>query len=509
MTTPTNTTTTTATPPPPTAPEVKPPPKITIDGVTVEFKPGETIMNVVDRTKITESLPRYCYHPGLSIAGSCRMCQVEVEKAPKLMTACSSPAGDGMIVHTKSEKVKKSREGVMETLLANHPLDCPVCDQAGECSLQNYNFEYGPNTSKMKEPKRVFEDKTTYKLSEELTINMNRCVHCERCIRFTEDVTKTNELIMVGRGWRKEIVTAGDAGMKNDYQGCISEICPVGAFTYTDFRFKKRVWFLKKSPTVCDGCSKGCNVFADTEHDVVYRLRSRENQKVNSYWMCDEGRKSFHTYENRVTSPRLAKDLTKAVSWKEAIAEVSEKLVNAKRVLVVIGTDATSEEAIEIINRMSALASSVEIRFHNGVNGVTTSQDNKKIDSLLKQSDKTANTKGLEALNLKPLSKSDNGFDFVLHYRSGRAAIISNSGKYQVACGVFKESELNSYQVILPGLTPYEKSGSYTNCDGIEQSFKQVIKPNPDVASVSQIFNALEEVIKANHLSSKNGRAHV
>ena len=501
-------TTTTATPPP-AAPEIKPPPRITIDGVTIEFKPGETIMNVVDRTKVSATLPRYCYHPGLSVAGSCRMCQVEVEKAPKLMTACSSPAGDGMIVHTRSEKVIKSREGVMETLLANHPLDCPVCDQAGECSLQNYNFEYGPHTSKMMEPKRIYEDKTTYKLSEELTINMNRCVHCERCIRFTEDVTKTNELIMVGRGWKKEIVTAGDEGIKNDYQGCISEICPVGAFTYSDFRFKKRVWFLKKNPTICDGCSKGCNVFADTENDEIFRLRSRENQKVNSYWMCDEGRKSFHTYESRVTSPRLENDLSKAVAWKEAIQVVAEKLVASQKVLVVIGTDVSSEESIELVNRFAALTKlSLEFRYHNGVNGVTTSKDNKKIDTLLKQNDKTANTKGLEALDIKPLKDSDNGYDFVFHYRSGRAATISSLGKYQVACGVFTEPELNSYQAMLPGLTTYEKSGSYTNCDGIEQKFKQVIKPNADVASLGQVFNAIEKVMDNSKLSNKNWRTH-
>src|SRR6478735_5168167 len=173
-----------------------PKPKITIDGHVIEFKAGDTIMKAAERAHIDQGIPRFCYHPGLPVAGSCRMCTVEVEKAPKLMTACSTPAADGMIVHTQSEKVRKSRAGVMEFLLTNHPLDCPVCDQAGECSLQDYNYEYGPGTSQFKEEKRVYEKAQTKKLSERLTLNMNRCIHCERCVRFTENVTKTHELLM-------------------------------------------------------------------------------------------------------------------------------------------------------------------------------------------------------------------------------------------------------------------------------------------------------------------------
>ena len=146
------------------SPEAKPLPKVTIDGKTYEFKPGDTIMEVAERYKVHEEIPRYCYHPGMPIAGTCRMCTVEVEKAPKLMTSCSTPAADGMVVHTKSDKVMKSRTGVMDMLLTNHPLDCPVCDKAGECKLQDYNFEYGPSKSNFKEEKRVYEDATTKKL---------------------------------------------------------------------------------------------------------------------------------------------------------------------------------------------------------------------------------------------------------------------------------------------------------------------------------------------------------
>ena len=237
-------------------------PKITFDGQTFEFEPGDTIMRAAERAGVDKEIPRFCYHPGLPVAGTCRMCTVEVEKAPKLMTACSTPAADGMIVHTQSEKVRKSRAGVMEFLLINHPLDCPVCDQAGECSLQNYNYEYGPGTSRFQEEKRVWEEATTKKLSDRLTLNMNRCIHCERCVRFTEDVSKTNELLMENRGWKKELMTADDLGSFNEYQGNIADICPVGAITFNDFRFKKRVWLLKAHESICDGCSRCCSIHA-------------------------------------------------------------------------------------------------------------------------------------------------------------------------------------------------------------------------------------------------------
>ena len=218
--------------------------KMTIDGAQVEFLPGDTIMQAAERASIASDIPRFCYHPGLAIAGTCRMCTVEVEKMPKLMTSCSTPAAEGMIVYTKSEKVLKSRNGVMEFLLTNHPLDCPVCDKAGECELQNYNFEYGPSVSRFQEEKRVFEEATTKKLSEKITLNMNRCVHCERCVRFTDEVTKSYDLVMENRGWKKELcVTDEEKGLWNDYQGNLADFCPVGALTWNDFRFEKRVWF--------------------------------------------------------------------------------------------------------------------------------------------------------------------------------------------------------------------------------------------------------------------------
>ena len=472
-------------------------PKITIDGQSYEFTPGQTIMQVMEKYNISNETPRYCYHPGLSIAGTCRMCQVEVEKAPKLMTSCSTPAGDGMVVHTQSEKVQKSRAGVMESLLANHPLDCPVCDQAGECSLQDYNFAYGPNTSHMREEKRVYKNKTTYKLSDELTLNMNRCIHCERCVRFTEDVTKTNELIMVGRGWKKQIITAGAHGLTNDYQGCIAEICPVGAFTFNDFRFKKRVWFLKKKETICDGCSRGCNITAHVEKNKVYRYKARFNQDVNTHWMCDEGRKSFHTYETRVENVLKQENGEFSIqTWRNALEFAITKFAGAASVNVVIGTDASTEEAKLLMDEFSQISKGqISFFYANEVNAIKTSQDDKDIDSLLKRQDKTANTKGLESLGLKPFENQT--ADILFHARFGRSAVLASEAKFKIAFGVFSQNELKNYDLYLPGPTTLEKEGSFTNCQNITQTFKAAIKAPEQIATLTEVIAAIKELQSA------------
>lgn len=471
-------------------------PKITIDGQIYEFEPGDTIMKAAERANIDQGIPRFCYHPGLPVAGTCRMCTVEIEKSPKLMTACSTPAGDGMVVHTQSEKARKSRSGVMEFLLTNHPLDCPVCDKAGECSLQNYNFEYGPATSEFKEKKRVFRDKTTKVLSDKLTLNMNRCVHCERCVRFTESVTKTNELLMNHRGWRKELSTALEEGIFNEYQGNIADICPVGAITFNDFRFKKRVWFLKDKPTLCDGCSKGCSVHADEEHGVVHRYRARINPKVNGHWICDPGRVSFHRLQDgeRIIEPLLrSKDGAglAASNWLTMIPWLREELSKSKKLLCVIGSDATQEEAQEMMKQLPTLASHVEFRSYNG------EVEDGPVDDLLRRKDQTPNARGLKDLGLKPLeAKSEPLYDLAIYFRSGRAGLLPRRvAEQEIAWGVFFAPEVAqaSYSAVLPGPTHLEKKGSYINCDGVAQSFDAVAKAKASAATPAQVFKALAQ----------------
>jgi NADH-quinone oxidoreductase subunit G len=449
---------------------------------------------------VAEEIPRYCYHPGMPIAGTCRMCTVEVEKAPKLMTSCSTPAGDGMVVHTKSPKVMKSRTGVMEFLLTNHPLDCPVCDKAGECELQDYNFEYGPHTSNFKEEKRVFKNATTKALSDKITLNMNRCVHCERCVRFTDDVTKTHDLVMLNRGYKKELAaTDEEVGLTNDYQGCLTDFCPVGALTMNDFRFEKRAWFLTKAPSICDQCSKGCNMEVHSEHDVIYRQVPIYNEKVNQHWMCDAGRTSYHGSMDpmRIVSPLFKhNNELHSTSFETLFKGIKAHASTMNSILVVIGTDATREEAANLKEKMSSVFKNKKIDFvyHNGTNGVTSSKDDKKMDHLLIMKDKTPNTLGVEELGLSPLQGEIGNYDLAVIFRNGKAGIpkMKNSQKL-LLWGVWTLNEIKSLPSteilgVIPGLATAEKEGSYKNTDGIIQKFRPAIAHKGQGAGTHRIF---------------------
>jgi NADH-quinone oxidoreductase subunit G len=479
--------------------EAKPLPKVTIDGKTYEFKPGDTIMQVAERYKVHEEIPRFCYHPSMPIAGTCRMCTVEVEKAPKLMTSCSTPAADGMVVHTKSEKVLKSRTGVMDFLLTNHPLDCPVCDKAGECELQDYNFEYGPSHSNFKEEKRVYEDATTKKLSDQVTLNMNRCVHCERCVRFTDDVTKTNDLVMVNRGWHKELDVADERGLFNDYQGCLTDFCPVGALTWNDFRFKKRSWFLDKKASVCDRCSKGCNIEVHSDRDVVYRYIPVYNELVNGHWMCDEGRSSYNDLMDpqRIISPLLNHNNSMtSTSLETVIGEVKKILKTAGSIQVVVGTDATREEAA-LLKEKSTLAFGKPATINSFNGHVQTSQEDKKLDHMLRMSDKTPNTRGVEEIGLAPLPNGEVSSEVAIIFRNGRAGIPKmNSHQKVVLWGVWNIEEVKNLPTkniiaVIPGLATIEKEGSFKNTDGVVQKFHPAIQHRGGAVPVHHVVGLM------------------
>lgn len=487
-----------------TDPEAKPLPKVTIDGKVYDFKPGDTIMQVAERYKIHEEIPRYCYHPSMPIAGTCRMCTVEVEKAPKLMTSCSTPAADGMVVHTRSEKVLKSRTGVMDFLLTNHPLDCPVCDKAGECKLQDYNFEYGPSESNFKEEKRVYVEATTKALSDKITLNMNRCVHCERCVRFTDDVTKTNDLVMVNRGWHKELeATDPTVGLTNDYQGCLTDFCPVGALTLNDFRFQKRAWFLDKKPSICDRCSKGCNIEVHSDKDIVYRYVPIHNDMVNGHWMCDEGRVSYNDLMNpmRIISPLIHHNGSMtSTSMETLVAEVKKHVASAGSVQLVVGTDATREEAALLKDKVPAIFNKqVAVSYYSGF--VTTSADDKKLDNLLRMQDKTPNTRGVEEQGIAPLSNGELTADVAIIFRNGRAGIPKMKPSQKVILwGVWSVDEVKALPTtnviaVIPGHATIEKAGSYKNADGIVQKFHPAIIHRGGAMSAHQVVGVMNTTL--------------
>ncbi len=323
-----------------------------LDGQPVEFEPGEKVLSAALRAGV--EVPHYCFHPGLSVVATCRMCLVDVvdmgngRPMPKLQTSCSMDAVEGMKVETQNTKTLEAREDVMEFLLINHPLDCPICDQSGECVLQDYSFEHGTGKSEMEYAKRVYgwRDIGTF-----VALERNRCIHCTRCDRFTREVTGTNEFGMYNRGHELTVDTYADRPMTNKFQGNMADICPVGAITDKEFRFKRRVWRLKKTPSICTGCSTGCNVTIEYDKNEVFRLKPRENPAVNRWWMCDEGRLSYRVMnerENRIMKPlgRVQGKL-QPISFEQAYQALAERISTlnpgAGDVLVLTDTNASNE----------------------------------------------------------------------------------------------------------------------------------------------------------------------
>jgi len=263
--------------------------KIFIDDKPVEVKEGTTVFAAAEQAGIP--IPHLCYHPAFIAEGSCRMCLVEIEGMPKLELACSTQVREDMKIWTQSEKVIKARKGVLEFLLAEHPLDCPICDKAGECKLQDYYEEYGLFESQFKELKEKREKKVN--IGERLILDRERCILCTRCVRFLRGVTKTQELGVFNRGIRSEISTYDGDLVAHNYSGNLAQICPVGAITDVDFRFQIRSWLLKKGDSICPLCSRGCNISIEyhpgfariPQKKRVYRITSRKNPQVNDYWI--------------------------------------------------------------------------------------------------------------------------------------------------------------------------------------------------------------------------------
>src|ERR1039457_360371 len=274
-------------------------PNLIIDGKQVEVPAGTTIIQAADKLGI--DIPRYCYHPALPVSGNCRICMVEVEKQPKLQIACYTPVTDGMVVKTNSPKVLEVRKTVLEFLLLNHPVDCPICDQAGECKLQDYWLRHARSQKRLRD-EPVHKSKAV-EFGPTIVYDGERCVMCTRCIRFMAEVAKDPVLDMRERGNLNEITVGPGRQLDGHYTFMTEHVCPVGALTTKDFRFKARVWFLRTAASVCQGCATGCNSHLDYDprNNKAYRYRPRDNEKVNKYWMCDEGMLTYReAHDGRV-----------------------------------------------------------------------------------------------------------------------------------------------------------------------------------------------------------------
>ena len=292
-------------------------PNIEIDGQAIEVAPGTTIMEAAESLGIY--IPFFCYHPKLSVAANCRMCLVDVEKAPKPLPACATPVADGMKIATASRKAKMAQQGVLEFLLINHPLDCPICDQGGECPLQDITMGFANPHSHYTEEKRVVEDKDIGPL---IATEMTRCIQCTRCVRFGQEIGGIMELGATGRGEHMAIGTYVAKAVRSELSGNMIDLCPVGALTSKPFRYKARSWELKHTPGLCPHCSTGCNTDVQSLGREVLRVLPRTNEAVNEEWICDKGRYAYTGLqaEDRVTQPLLRVDGEwREVSWAEAL----------------------------------------------------------------------------------------------------------------------------------------------------------------------------------------------
>ena len=298
---------------------------VTIDGLTVTVPKGTRILDAAVQAGI--EVPHYCYHPGLSAPSQCRMCLVEVEKVPKMVPSCTGTVADGQVIHTQSENALKAREGVLEFYLVNHPLDCPVCDQSGECKLQDYVAAEGPAMGRLKEPKRVFGRDD---FGGDVLYYGDRCIMCTRCVRFMREVAQDERLGVVQRGNRAVLDTFFDEGVDgNIWADNVIDICPVGALVSKDFLHKARAWDLDRIPSVCPNCTQGCNVRLETKENAVVRMKPRTNEEVNSYWMCDYGRLNYEWINRggRIEAPLVREgDRMVPVSWSVALTRLAEAI---------------------------------------------------------------------------------------------------------------------------------------------------------------------------------------
>ena len=329
---------------------------LTIDGRSVTVEKGKTVLQASIEAGI--KVPYYCYHPALGVDGSCRVCLVKIEKMPKLQVSCSVPVAEGMVVYTQTPDVVEARAGVFEFLLINHPLDCPVCDKGGECPLQDFSYSFGPDESRMEFPRRTFDGegvKADVDFGPTLMLNRNRCILCTRCIRFMRDIDGDAQIGVADRGYGSEIATFEERGVHSLLSGNLMDVCPVGAITTRDYRFKARPWDNPSAvDTICTLCEKGCNTTAWVKAKPEWakgaqlaRMTPRHNEDVNGYWMCDIGRFEYKWIESdqRLTRP-LVKESGKLANttWDAAVAQAAAKLSGGKTSRFLLSAHASHEE---------------------------------------------------------------------------------------------------------------------------------------------------------------------
>ena len=345
---------------------------LTIDDIPVAVPAGTLVWAAAQQAGI--EIPIYCYHPKMPPLGACRMCFVEIEKLPKPpQTACTTPVSEGMIVHTKTERVLKARRGTLEFLLINHPLDCPICDKGGECDLQDFTLRHGPGGTRFDQPKRHYLKPIP--VSDRVMLDRERCILCQRCTRFSSEISMDNGLVMISRGYKMEVGTAPDHAFDSIFSGNTVEMCPVGALTATAYRFKSRPWELKHIPSVCNNCSVGCNIRIDVRVDKIMRNMSRANDAIDDGWLCDRGRWGFEFVNSpqRLRTPMIRRNgQMVAVTWEQAFYTIALRLgeIIKKHGASAVGgigsTRTTNEEAYLFQKLLRQVIGTPHVDHHHG-----------------------------------------------------------------------------------------------------------------------------------------------
>jgi NADH-quinone oxidoreductase subunit G len=445
---------------------------LTIEGRQVTVPAGTSILEAAKHAGVL--VPHYCYHPGLPVAGVCRMCLVEVEKAPKLAPSCATAVAEGNVVHVHSEKSIEARKGVLEMLLINHPLDCPICDQAGECELQDYTYMEGRGEGRYRDPKRFnpVED-----FGGDVMYTPNRCILCTRCVRFMEDIAHDPVLNVSERGDRAYIGKFEGKDLTHAWAGNVIDLCPVGALLSKDSLNKARAWELDRTASVCPNCSQGCNMIVETRDNVVVKLRPRPNDEVNSYFMCDHGRLTYRwmNRQDRVDVPMVRRGEGLAgIDWPLAVAEAARVLKGKKA--FVLASPNLSNEALFLLSKL--------VKETGGRGAFRVQQGDEAplpgVNDLSLRKDRAANGRGAELLGFTqsatPLADLGNGDILVVadeELVGADAADVAKAGAVVVISTTLPAWARHLAAAVLPIANFTEEEGTFTNLRGRVQRFMQ------------------------------------
>jgi NADH-quinone oxidoreductase subunit G len=479
------------------------PVKITIDGKEVVTTKGKTVIQAA--AEVGVAIPHYCYHPKLSIAGNCRMCMVEIEKMPKLQIACNTQVAEGMGILTQSPKVIAVRKAVLEFLLINHPVDCPICDQAGECQLQNYYMEHDRQETRFDVGKIHDRKKTIF--GPNVVFDGERCIKCTRCVRFCQEITKTDELTVINRSDHSTIDLFPGATLDNPLSANVVDICPVGALTDRDFRFKVRVWYLEKTPSICPGCSTGCNLSVETYQNRIARFKPRVNESVNSHWLCDEGRYCFHDLAGgeRLTTPMIRQEGGLVpTTWESALRAVHKGLASTKPLAAILSGRNTNEEAYLFAKLVKEVAPDSALEVFYQERALTD------VQKILMSPDRSPNFRGARDMGVT----TDGGFEMLMQkllaggfaaaYVVGEDLITTAAEPEKVRAALQKLSFLvvqdtrlsesaKLAHIVLPSTHFGEKQGTYTNRKGQVQKLNAALIPPEGALQDCDIFVRLLE----------------